>query len=116
MNKRQPIFAVCALTAIVLTMGGGCNPDFHKADADKEVYTIIDSKWQNKFGQKTNYVIADANSISTPNDVNVAKNPAFEKPLTLAQAVAIATKYNRDYQFQKEDLYLQALALTGERY
>jgi outer membrane protein TolC len=116
MNKRQPIFAVCAVIAIVLTMVAGCSPDFHKADADKEVYKIIDAKWQNNFGQKANYVIADANTISTPNDVNVAKTPVFEEPLTLAQAVAIATKYNRDYQFQKENLYLQALALTGERY
>jgi outer membrane protein TolC len=94
----------------------GCSPDFHKADADKEVYKIIDAKWQDNFGQKANYVISDANTISTPNDVNVAKAPVFEEPLKLAQAVAIATKYNRDYQFQKENLYLQALALTGERY
>jgi outer membrane protein TolC len=116
MNKRQPIFAVCAVTAIVLAMVVGCSPNFHKADADKEVYKIIDAKWQDNFGQKANYVISDANTISTPNDVNVAKASIFEEPLTLAQAVAIATKYNRDYQFQKENLYLQALALTGERY
>ena len=116
MNKRQPIFAVCAVIAIVLTMVVGCSPNFHKADADKEVYKIIDAKWQNNFGQKANYVISDANTIATPNDVNVAKVPVFEEPLTLAQAVAIATKYNRDYQFQKENLYLQALTLTGERY
>ncbi len=102
--------------AIVLTMVTGCSPDFHKADADKEVYKIIDTKWQDNFGQKANYVISDANTIPTPNDVNVAKAPVFEEPLTLVQAVAIATKYNRDYQFQKEDLYLQALTLTGERY
>jgi outer membrane protein TolC len=116
MNKRQPIFAVCAVSAIVLTMVAGCSPDFHKADADKEVYKIIDAKWQDNFGQKANYVISDANTISTPNDVNVAKAPVFEEPLTLVQAVAIATKYNRDYQLQKENLYLQALTLTGERY
>ena len=97
-------------------MVAGCSPDFHKADADKEVYKIIDAKWQDNFGQKANYVISDANTISTPNDVNVAKAPIFEEPLTLAQAVAIATKYNRDYQIQKENLYLQALTLTGERY
>jgi outer membrane protein TolC len=116
MNKRQPIFAVCAVTAIVLTMVVGCSPDFHKADADKEVYKIIDAKWQDNFGQKANYVISDANTIPTPNDVNVAKAPIFEEPLTLTQAVAIATKYNRDYQTMKEDLYLSALSLTGEQY
>ncbi|MGD0573304.1 MAG: TolC family protein [Sedimentisphaerales bacterium] len=116
MSKFKSVFTVCALMAIVLTIVTGCSPDFHKADADKEVYKIIDAKWQDNFGQKANYVISDANTISTPNDVNVAKAPVFEEPFTLAQAVAIATKYNRDYQFQKEYLYLQALTLTGERY
>jgi outer membrane protein TolC len=101
--------------AIVLTMGMGCSPDFHKTDADKEVYKIIDAKWQDKFGQKTNYIIGDSN-ISSPNDVNVDKTPAQSEQMTLAQAVAIATKYNRDYQTKKEDLYLSALSLTGERY
>ncbi|MGA2679647.1 MAG: TolC family protein [Sedimentisphaerales bacterium] len=113
-NKHRLISAFYALSVIVLVMTG-CNPDFHKADADKEVYKIIDTKWQDKFGQKTNYIISDSN-ISSPNDVNVDKTPVFEEPLTLAQAVAIATKYNRDYQFQKEELYLQALTLTEERY
>ena len=101
--------------AIVLTMVTGCSPNFHKADADKEVYKIIDAKWQNNFGQQANYTISDSN-ISSPNDVNVDKTPIASEPMTLAQAVAIATKYNRDYQFQKENLYLKALTLTGERY
>jgi len=106
---------VCATIALVLALGGGCSPNFHKADADKEVYNIINAKWRNSFGQKANYVISDANSIATPNDVNVEKT-VIPQPLTLAEAVALATKYNRDYQTQKEQLYLSALDLTGERY
>ncbi|MGD0078245.1 MAG: TolC family protein [Sedimentisphaerales bacterium] len=100
------------LTAVVVC---GCSPNFYKQDADKEVYNIIDSKWRPKFGEKANYIVADSN-IPTPNDVNVAKPFMLDKPMTLAQAVAIATKYNRDYQTQKEQLYLTALNLTGERY
>lgn len=115
MINRQVIFAIYALSVVILAMTG-CSPDFQKADADKEVYKIIDAKWQDNFGQKANYVISDANSTPTPNDVNIVKSMVFEKPLTLAEAVAIATKYNRDYQYQKEELYLQALTLTGERY
>ena len=124
MNSFQPIFAVYVLSAIVLAMVSGCSPDFHKADADKEVYSIIDSKWtrseprfgQSDINQKYNYVIADANSISAPNNVSIDKNQVNIELITLAQAVALATKYNRDYQTQKEGLYLTALALTGERY
>ena len=62
MNKRQPIFAVCAVTAIVLTMVVGCSPNFHKADADKEVYKIIDAKWQDNFGQKAVFPSREPNT------------------------------------------------------
>ena len=116
MKELQPTTRVCAVIAIFLATVSGCSPDFHKADADKEVYQIIDEKWRPAFGQKANYVISDANAIPSPNDVNVEKPSVTEEPLSLAQAVAIATKYNRDYQTRKEDLYLSALALTGERY
>jgi outer membrane protein TolC len=115
MGKFQSAFTVCALMTIVLTIVTGCSPNFHKADADKEVYKIIDVKWQDNFGKKVNYTVNDSN-ISSPNDVNVDKPTAQSEPMPLAQAVAIATKYNRDYQLQKETLYLRALSLTGERY
>jgi hypothetical protein len=115
-NRYRPREFVCTVIAFVLAMVNGCSPDFHKTDADKEVYKIIGAKWRDGFGQKANYVIADANSIPSPNDVNIEKPSMPAEPLSLARAVAIATKYNRDYQTQKEQLYLTALALTGERY
>jgi outer membrane protein TolC len=115
MNKRQSIYVILALIAFVLATISGCSPDFQKADADKEVYKIINAKWRPDFGQKANYVISDS-SIPAPNDVNVDITSIPAEHLTLAQTVAIATKYNRDYQSQKDDLYLKALALTGERY
>ncbi|MCJ7729185.1 MAG: hypothetical protein MUO27_04820, partial [Sedimentisphaerales bacterium] len=116
MKELQPTTKVCAAIAFLLATVSGCSPDFQKADADKEVYQIIDEKWRPAFGQKVNYVISDANAIPSPNDVNVEKPSISAEPLSLAQAAAIATKYNRDYQSRKEDLYLSALALTGERY
>jgi outer membrane protein TolC len=36
--------------------------------------------------------------------------------INLQQAVEIATKFNRQYQTQKDSLYLSALSLTGTRY
>ncbi len=117
MGSFKLILGFFAITAIVFAMAGGCSPEFNKADADKEVYKIIDSKWKNGFGQKANYIIADSN-IPSPNDVNIDITLAETQPepISLAEAVAIATKYNRDYQTQKENLYLSALSLTGERY
>ena len=98
-THQQRLFTLLiALSVAILT---GCSRNFYKQDADKEVYKIIDSKWHPKFGEKANYIVADSN-LPAPNDVNVAKPFALEKPMSLAEAVAIATKYNRDYQTQKD--------------
>jgi len=101
-------------TAGALVIGGGCSPEHYKADADKEVYGIIDSKWQDSFGQKVNYVISDVSP--SPNDVQVAKAVPESGVISLAEAVAMATAHNRDYQSAKETLYQTALTLTGRRH
>jgi len=102
--------------AVVLGFAGACSPEYHKADADKEVYKIIDDKWQDDFGIKANYTISDSNDPASPNDVEIAEMIPESRIINLQQAVEIATKFNRDYQSQKESLYLKALGLTKERY
>ncbi len=90
----------------------GCSRKFYKEDADKEVYKILENKWHDDFGEMTNYKVND----TTPNDVEIAQMVPSSGVINLRQAVALATKYNRDYQSQKESLYLSALDLTGTRY
>ncbi len=101
-------------SAIVLGITGGCSREHYKEEADKEVYGIIDSKWQDDFGQKTNYRITDV--PPSPNDIKIEKVMPKSRVLTLAQVVALATAQNRDYQTQKESLYLTALDLTLTRH
>ena len=105
-------YGFCAAVALGLT--GACSPQNYKADADEEVYKIIDSKWQSKIGQKANYIVSDVKP--SPNDLQIEKIFLPSEPITLAQAVAIATAHNRDYQTRKEQLYLMALDLTLERH
>jgi len=105
-------WGLCA--AVVLGMAGACSTEYHKQDADEEVYKIIDSKWQDSFGQKVNYTITDASP--SPNDIKIEKAVPPSGVITLAQAVAMATAHNREYQRQKESLYLLALTLTGQRH
>jgi outer membrane protein TolC len=116
--KFRPVTLLCWLFGIAVVLGftGACSPQYHKADADKEVYKIIDDKWQDDFGQKTNYTISDYNDPASPNDVEIAEMVPESGVINLQQAVEIATKFNRDYQTQKESLYLSALDLTDERY
>jgi len=114
----RPVTLLCWLfgIAVVLGFAGGGSPQYHKADADKEVYKIIDSKWQDDFGIKANYTISDSNDPASPNDVEIAEMIPESSIINLQQAVEIATKFNRDYQSKKETLYLKALGLTDERY
>ena len=99
--------------AVVFGAVAGCSPGDYKAQADKEVYGIIDAKWQDHFGKKANYRISSV--PPSPNDLQAEKVQP-EGVINLGQAVAIATANNRNYQTQKEQLYLKALDLTLARH
>lgn len=98
------VLSCCCLACI------GCSPEQYKADADKEVQSILDSKWKAEHGTRANSRIADVEQ--DPNDLFFDPNYIPSGKLTLAEAVALATARNRDYQRQKESLYLSALDLT----
>jgi len=116
--KFRPVTLLCwaIYTAVALGIAGGCSREHYKADADEEVYKIIDSKWQDSFGSKANYIINDSNIPPSPNDIQIEEAVPPSGVLSLAQAVAIATANNRTYQSQKEALYVTALNLTGVRH
>ncbi len=120
LGRFEPRLLICALAvgAVVLAVGGGCSPEKYKAEADKDVYKIIDSKWHPSFGTKANYVIRDANTIDSPNDIKFSaiSVPTPPETVSLAQAAAIATANSRTYQLEKESLYTSALDLTGTRH
>jgi len=99
---------------LIFCFAGGCSPEHYKAEADKEVYKIIDGKWQDGFGTKVNYKVSDV--PPSANDVQIENAVPPSGVIILAQAVAMATAHNRNYQTQKESLYFSALSLTGERY
>ncbi|MHC4457561.1 MAG: TolC family protein [Planctomycetota bacterium] len=113
-SRLTKLLCYTIYTAVALGLAGGCSSEHYKLEADKEVYKIIDSKWQDSFGQKANYTISDV--PPSPNDVQIEKAVPESGIINLAHAVAMATAHNRDYQRQKEDLYLKALTLTLERH
>lgn len=111
-SKKQTVLLVLtAWAAIILT---GCARHDYKAEADRDVYNIIDSKWQDDFGEKANYTVNDTPAL--PNDVRVDRNLPNLGVLTLPQAVALATADNREYQTAKETLYRRALDLRLSRH
>ncbi len=98
--------AVCLLGLIL----PGCSNQEYKEDADNEVRGILDSKWKPQHGTQANSRIGDVEI--EPNDLTFDPNYVPTGVVSLAEAVALATARNRDYQLQKENLYLTALDLT----
>ncbi len=96
----------------ILIIAAGCTPGEYKTQADEEVYGIIGDKWQEDFGLMTNYQVTD----STPEAAEILSEVPPCGVLNLQDVVEIATKYNRNYQNQKEALYLSILDLTLTRY
>jgi len=110
--KNCVCLLVCALTCICCW--SGCAEHNYKKEADDQVYNIIDQKWDESFGTKNNYKISDTEP--SPDDITIEKKVSSFGVLTLPQAVALATAYNREYQTQKEDLYVMALDLRLTRH
>jgi len=97
----------------IVVISGCTRPDY-KQQADEHVYQIIDEKWENDFGSKVNYKISD--TTPSPNAIKVEKTIPESGILALPLAVAMATDHNREYQRQKETLYIKGLDLTLVRH
>lgn len=107
---------ICLILCVLACMccWFGCAHHNYKKEADDQVYNIIDRKWDEDFGTKNNYKISDTEP--SPNDIQIDKDITSFGVLTLPQAVALATAYNREYQKQKEALYIMALDLRLTRH
>ncbi len=117
-----------------LALAAGCSRDYYKRSADREVYTILEQKSAGFPEMPARYTVeqdtadvlagcprAGVEPVELPTE---AAPPALAEEATpeqvvvisLEKALQIATLNSRDYQTQKEALYLTALALTLERY
>ncbi len=105
------------LTACMAVIICGCakrSPHSYKTEADERVYSIIDQKWQQSFGSQVNYKISDTEP--SPDAIQIEKAIPASGVLALPQAVALATAHNRQYQLEKELLYIAALDLMLARH
>ena len=110
--KRPLIWVISCLASLLI--GAGCSTEHYKAEADEEVYTILDAKWGEGLGSKVNYRISDV--AAGPSDLSPSYTLPASGVLSLADAVAAATANNRNYQTQKEQLYIKVLDLTLVRH
>ena len=93
----------------------------HHDAADEEVYDILNLRHQQLFGAEKAFAVETPYSKRAPGDipsVEIILNRFSDGTnlLTLPKALEMAVNHSRDYQLQRETLYLSALSLTGERH
>jgi len=113
-KRVSTLLLVCSMAIVCALAGCATDPSEYKTEADEKVYSIIEQKWADKFGSTDNYRISDV--TPGPNDIQIEKILPPDGILTLPQAVALATSRNRQYQLEKEALYVMALDLRLARH
>lgn len=103
-----------------------CTAAYHEATADRQAYRAIAEKAPHVPGMSRDIRLELPERSPLENFPLSTEEALFLGPLatqeedariiTLDQALALAFDYNRDYQLQKERLYLEALSLTLDRY
>jgi len=96
-----PLIVVATLTACYSAEG-------NRSWADRAVYSVLDQASEQVLGEKREFVVE--RPIDTLRKRLMTSQEAIK--LTLAQALDIAAENSRDFQRQKETLYLAALSLT----
>jgi outer membrane protein TolC len=105
------VFAVAACAWLA-----GCSTAYYKKSADKEVYSIIDGKSSKVPGMEAGFKLDEDKDGFEQLDLVKAALEGKAPPLTLADAITIATANSRDYLTQRENVYLAALGLTAARF
>ena len=120
METRRWFLLPIALAACCLW--AGCGRDHYQKSADKEVYGIIGKRQAEIFGKtngtfsiNTPYSSRKPSEIPGP-EIIEQRLKSSKRPMTLTDALKTAVAKSREYQFQKEKVYLTALTLTSERY
>ncbi|MFH1549094.1 MAG: TolC family protein [Planctomycetota bacterium] len=122
---RTAFFALVFLSAFVVLTG--CSAEHYKESADKQVYEILRKKHEMLFGSEEIYEIEQI-ARDPMADLPRAEKPLLETPeylkpfdeppliISLEKALEIGTYNSRDYQSEKEDIYVTALSLTEKRH
>ncbi|MDT8428872.1 MAG: TolC family protein [Pseudomonadales bacterium] len=131
MSTRSPGWTKKGTTAAWYLLAGllmltGCTASFDRRAADRASYNLIAEKARDVPGMSTDVDIDNKTVIDLSpyprNDQSFdflgsyADNEVGARIISLEAALDLAFAHNRDYQLQRERLYLQALSLTLDRY
>ena len=99
----------------------GCTASHYRKAADKETYGIVQQMEKRVFGHTNEFTIntrysGRAAKTIPPAEIIDDRSTTNRVVVNLDQALGLALENSREYQDQKELLYLTALELTGARY
>ncbi|MDA1069123.1 MAG: TolC family protein [Verrucomicrobia bacterium] len=99
----------------------GCSTTAHRKKADDAVLKIVAEVEEQLFGKTSNFSIETSYTNRKPDDISVDeifddRERNSRTVLFIDDAIKMAVTQNRQYQREKENLYLSALTLTGERH
>jgi len=119
--KRFRIVACIADAAAVCCVLAGCTASHYRKSADKQVYGIIEQVEAGLFRKTNAFTIDTAYSSRKPAEILPqelidARMQTGRRTLSLEGALELAATQSRRYQTAKDQLYLSALTLTGERH
>lgn len=117
--RRSTAFALLLLAAGSLL--AGCSAKHYRKSADKEVYRMLQAYENKVFGVTNEFTIDTKYSSRQPKSISPAeviedRSATNVRVLNLNEVLNLAIRNSRDYQAQKEQLYLTALTLTGSEY
>jgi outer membrane protein TolC len=109
-----PIIGACGLALLL----AGCSTAHHREAADREVYGLIAGAQRQVLGETNAFTIDTRYSARDPYTILPAeiiedRTATNRRIITIEQALELAVQNSREYQTQKEQLYLSALSLTA---
>ena len=115
---RLTLLSSFPLLPILLLIG--CSASQHEKKADKQVYQILKKAEKHVFGKSKDFTINTKYSNKKPSEIQASQlleesQSSGELKLNIDKALSYAAKNSRQYQSQKEALYIVALNLTGVR-
>lgn len=113
----RPAAWLVVLAAVV----AGCSSAHYRKSADNEVYRIIENYDRAVLGHTNIFTIDTPYSGRDPKTILPAelvedRMATNWRTINVAEALRLAVQNSREYQSQREQLYLTALSLTGSRY
>ncbi len=109
----------CSLGVVGLLVG--CSAQQSKKAADGEVYAILQKAEKHVFGKKTDFTIDTKYSARQPKHVKASElldksQSGGSRSMSIDDAINYAVRNSREYQSQRERLYLTALNLSSSKH